>query len=93
MEIKYCERCGKLLGYVMKSKKYCIDCYAIVNREKDRERHRKKQAIKEAELKKACTMCLVRKASCKKSSVAKISSRVPKASKREKAKGTPRDLS
>lgn len=59
MEIKYCERCGKLLGYVMKSKKYCIDCYAIANREKDRERHRKKQAIKEAELKKPvpCAWC------------------------------------
>lgn len=59
MEIKYCERCGASLGMVMKSKKYCLDCYLIVARERDCERHRKKHEMKEAELKKPipCAWC------------------------------------
>lgn len=32
MEIKYCERCGCLLGKVLKTKRYCKECAILVKR-------------------------------------------------------------
>lgn len=35
MEIKYCERCGCLLGKVLKNKRYCKECAMFVKKEKE----------------------------------------------------------
>lgn len=43
MEIKYCERCGILLGAVNPTKKYCSDCKREVSLERKRAR---KKALK-----------------------------------------------
>lgn len=42
-DLKYCERCGVLLGYVRSTKKYCSVCRCDV----DRERQKRYKAIKE----------------------------------------------
>lgn len=39
-EVKHCERCGKLLGVVHSSTKYCIECRLEADRER-REKYRK----------------------------------------------------
>ena len=40
MEIKYCERCGILLGAVNPAKKYCSDCKRKVSLERKRARRK-----------------------------------------------------
>lgn len=35
MEIKYCERCGCLLGKVLKTKRYCKECAILVKKENE----------------------------------------------------------
>lgn len=42
-DLKYCERCGVLLGYVRATKKYCSACRCDV----DRERHKRYKSAKE----------------------------------------------
>ena len=43
MELKYCERCGCMLGYVRATKKYCSECEKQVRRERDRQRKERKK--------------------------------------------------
>lgn len=71
MEIKYCERCGILLGKVAKNRKYCLNCYSQVSLEQGRARWKKKQKLKQEELAKPvpCAWCgkpLVRRNICQK---------------------------
>lgn len=71
MEIKYCERCGALLGMVAANRKYCLSCYSIANLERDRERKRKQTEAKRKETAKPvpCAWCgkpLVRRNVCQK---------------------------
>lgn len=71
MEIKYCERCGALLGMVAANRKYCLNCYSIGNLERGRERNRKRTEAKRKETAKPvpCAWCgkpLVRRNVCQK---------------------------
>lgn len=71
MEIKYCERCGALLGMVAANRKYCLSCYSIANLERCRERNRKRAEAKRKETAKpvSCAWCgkpLVRRNVCQK---------------------------
>lgn len=71
MEIKYCERCGALLGMVATNRKYCLNCYSIANLERGRERKRKQTEDKRKETAKPvpCAWCgkpLVRRNVCQK---------------------------
>lgn len=71
MEIKYCERCGALLGMVAANRKYCLSCYSIANLERNRERKRKETEARRNETAKPvpCAWCgkpLVRRNICQK---------------------------
>lgn len=58
MEIKYCERCGILLGAVNPTKKYCSDCKREVSLERKRA---KRKALSESHrfvpVKTTCQWC------------------------------------
>lgn len=41
VKVKYCERCGKIIGKTNNRAKYCVDCSRIVNREKQKSRNKK----------------------------------------------------
>lgn len=43
MELKYCERCGKFLGSVKSSKRFCDDCLRI--REKENQKNPKRPQV------------------------------------------------
>lgn len=58
MEIKYCERCGILLGAVNFTKKYCSDCKREVSLEQKRARRKVlKESYRFVPVKTACQWC------------------------------------
>lgn len=58
MEIKYCERCGILLGAVNPTKKYCSDCKREVSLEQKRARRKvSKESHSFAPVKTTCQWC------------------------------------
>lgn len=58
MEIKYCERCGILLGAVNPTKKYCSDCKREVSLEQKRARRKVlKESHRFVPVKTTCQWC------------------------------------
>lgn len=58
MEIKYCERCGILLGSVNPTKKYCLDCKREVSLEQKKARRKVlKESHRFVPVKTTCQWC------------------------------------